>query len=512
VFLVFDFFSFPRNMRSLVHLILMSLLTLVLMADPSAGSQQTEANPAPSGDETTQKGKAAVDEKNQEDEELEEVALPLPPPPDGLLPVVEVARFEHSPRERPHLLLLRDLLIVVTRSGLAHGIDLTTGELQWKLGLPGEELFPSVILPPQEDLSLLLSTPSGRLFLIDGRTGRIQSEKQLPFPLAGAPFVSDASILYAGTPEGVIHGFDLESDTEIFATAIGEPPSAFASSGNLLAVSGAGQTLTGLDPVTGVVKWTHVGRGPFRAPATFGDDQTRLYIGSDTGEFYCLDAITGKVKFKWATGASIRSPALVEGDRVYVSSYANAVYAYGARNGHEQWRAHLPGRPASGPFRLYQRLMVATRDGMLIEIEPTRGHLGKSHIVSGEIPNSPVFHIVPAPPIAAILEEPESFPTEALLADTKLTDEGSEKPESFPAEALLADTKLTDEGSEEPEEPKWYELSRIAIALRSGEVLLFRHLLPELPKPETALDAEGGEGLAPDQTGEVPPAASPVPF
>lgn len=487
---MFDFFAFPRSMRSLVRFKLMSVLPLVLMAGPSAGSQQTEANPAPSGDETTQEGEPAVDEEGPEEEDLEEVAPPPPPPPDGLLPVAELARFEHSPRDRPHLLLLRDFLVVVTRSGLAHGIDLTTGELQWKLGLPGEELFPSVVLPPHEDLSLLLSTPSGRLFLLDGRTGRIESEKQLPFPLARAPFVSDASVLYAGTPEGVIHGFDLESDTEIFATAIGEAPSAFASSSNLLAVSGAGQTLTGLDPVTGVVKWTHVGRGPFRAPATFGDDRTRLYIGSDTGEFYCLDATTGKVKFKWATGASIRSPALVEGDRVYVSTYSNTVYAYGARNGHEQWRADLPGRPASGPVRLYQRLMVATQDGMLIEIEPTRGHLGKSHVVSGEIPDSPVFHIVPAPDIAVLPEEPESLP----------------------AEALLADPKLTDESSEEPEEPKWYELSRIAIALRSGQVLLLRHQSPEPPKPEEALDAEGGEGLTPDQTGEAPPAASPVPF
>lgn len=219
--------------------------------------------------------------------------------------------------------------------------------------------------------------------------------------------------------------------------------------------------MTALDPVTGAVKWTLVGRGPFRAPATFGDDRKRLYIGSDTGEFYCLDAITGKVKFKWATGASIRSPALVEGDRVYVSSYANAIYAYGARNGHEQWRAHLPGRPASGPVRLYQRFIVATQDGMLIEIDPTRGHLGKSHVVSGEIPDSPVFHIVPAPPIAVLPEEPESLP----------------------AEALLADPELADEGSEEPEEPKWYELSRIAVALRSGQVLLLRHQPPEPRSP-----------------------------
>ena len=285
----------------------------------------------------------------------------------------------------------------------------------------------------------------------------------------------------------MIHGFDLASDSEVFVAATGEPPSAFASSSDLLTVSGTRQTLTALDPLTGTVKWTLVGRGPFLTPAAFGDDRTRLYIGSDTGEFYCLDAFNGKVKFKWATGASIRSPALVEGDRVYVSSYGNTVYAYAAGNGHEQWRAHLPGRPASGPIRVYQRFMVATQDGVLIEIDPTRGRLEKSHTVSGEMLDSPAFHIVPAPPISVLLEEPESLPAELLLADPEFSNEDSE-------------------------EPKWYDLSRIAVALRSGQVLLLRHKPPEPPEPEEMLDPEDVEGLTPGQAGAVPPAASPVLF
>ena len=463
---------------------LMSVVALLLIVGPSAGSQQKEADSAPSGVETTQEARPAVDEDGQEHEDLEEAAPPPPPPPEGLLPVVELARFEHAPRDRPHVFIARDFLVVVTRKGLTHGIDVATGELKWKLGLPSEELYPPVVLPSLESFSLLLSTPSGRLFFLDGRTGRIVSEKQLPFPLALAPFVSETSVLYSGTREGVIHGFDLKSDSEIFATATGEPPSAFSSSSDLLTVSGARQTFTALDPLTGAVKWTLVGRGPFLTPATFGDDRTRLYIGSDTGEFYCLDALNGKVKFKWATGASIRSPALVEGDRVYVSTYGNAVYAYGARNGHEQWRTHLPGRPASGPIRLYQRFMVATKDGVLIEIDPTRGELKKSHTMSGEILDSPAFHIVPAPPITDVLEEPEGLPAELLLLDP-----------DFP--------------NEYTEEPKWYDLSRIAVALRSGQVLLLQHMPPEPAEPEDLLDPESNESLTSEQTSTNTPAASP---
>jgi outer membrane protein assembly factor BamB len=483
---MFDVSSIDVVRRGFVSPFLMALSVLA-MTSPRAWSQETAASPAPAADEAVEENSPDLPQEGEEIETEE----PPPPPPDGILPVAEMARFEYSPRDHPHVLMVAAYLIITTRGGIIEGIDAATGKSLWKLGLPGEELFPAVVLPPREKLSILLSTPSGHLLLLDGKTGRIESEKRLPFQLATEPFVSEASVLYMGTPDGIIHAHDLASDEERFATDTGEAPKAFASSSQLVVVSGAVQTLTALDATTGSVIWTHRGRGAFYAPAAFDREGKRLYVGSDTGEFYGLEASSGKVRFTWPTGAAIRAPALVEGRRVYVASYGNTLYAYRGGSGDEQWRANLPGRPASGPVRIYQRLIVATQDGTLVEIEPSRGSLGESYAAPGEILGSPAYHIVPPPPPTVTMpEEP---------------DRGKE-PE-FTDEATPLDGDV-----EEPKEPKWYELTRIALSLRSGQVLLLRHQLPAPPSnPEVLPPGEVGdedEPSGPDRPG----AEDPVPF
>jgi hypothetical protein len=96
-------------------------------------------------------------------------------------------------------------------------------------------------------------------------------------------------------------------------------------------------------------------------------------VGDDTGDFYSLSADKGKTHYRWEFGASIVHPVLIEGDRLYVVSYANTLVAYRTRNGHELWRSDLPGRPASQPVRINQCIVVATMDGFIVEVDPSRG-------------------------------------------------------------------------------------------------------------------------------------------
>jgi hypothetical protein len=222
---MFDVSSIDVVRRGFVSPFLMALSVLA-MTSPRAWSQETAASPAPAADEAVEENSPDLPQEGEEIETEE----PPPPPPDGILPVAEKARFEYSPRDHPHVLMVAAYLIITTRGGIIEGIDAATGKSLWKLGLPGEELFPAVVLPPREKLSILLSTPSGHLLLLDGKTGRIESEKRLPFQLATEPFVSEASVLYMGTPDGIIHAHDLASDEERFATDTGEAPKAFASS------------------------------------------------------------------------------------------------------------------------------------------------------------------------------------------------------------------------------------------------------------------------------------------
>ncbi len=352
---------------------------------------------------------------------------PPPKPPEGILPLGEIARFTYAPSDRPLVFLHGNQLVMVTSAGSVEAHDAGTGEFRWKLGLPGEALFGPVVFR-SDRAEILLSSAAGRLYVVAAETGEIRREIPLPFELATAPLV-DLSTVYLGSRSGQVAAFDAEAGAERFRVDIGESPSALAVSGGVLIVSGSERTLLSLDARRGAEMWRLAGRRGFRAPAVFQED--RLYIGNDAGEFYCLDLSDGDSCFRWPTGASILFPALVEERLVFVTSFGNDLYAYQARGGTERYRVSLPGRPASGPVRFGRRLVVATYDGAIVEVDPQKGAVGKVYAAPGELASPPAF--LPGLPSA---------------------------------------------------EGEWYKAHRIALSLRTGEVLLLGHQPGEAEEKE----------------------------
>jgi len=520
-------------------LVIGRLLLLLALLAPRQPPQTTEATedtaetPDAETDAETEAAEAGGDLPATD--ELPVEAPPPPSPPDGLLPVMEIARLEYEPTDRPKPLLHAQVLLVVSASGFVEAHDAETGAFAWKLGLPGEELFDPVVFEPANEeegpeapFEILLSEPSGHLLVIDGRTGNIQQETRLPFELALPPVRGPEQILFFATPSGDVVAYDLERREVVFQTATGEPPLALASSETLLIVSGGLQKLTAIELPSGKVRWSFVGRAAFHAPAAFAIDGKRIYIGDDSGEFVALEASSGKIKFRWSTGAAIRSRALVEENRVYVATFANAVYAYHAKTGDEHWRSNLPGRPATPPFRVNQRLMIATFDGILVELEPSRGSIGQSYTAPGEVVYAPSFYLAtPSPEELAAgdgdTQENENEDEDALARDAidplsppelsffdrlgmtpdepeMVLDEDAADSES-PEDPLLDEAKPLP-----PREPMWFERSRIALALRTGEVLLLQHQAPgATPLLLPRLDEE-----TPAPTPTPPPPRSPA--
>ena len=398
----------------------------------------------------------APPEPTQEGEEPQPAAPP--PPPEGILPVGEIARLSFTPSDRPRVFLHQDRLVIVTASGTVEGHDAVSGEFRWKLGLPGETLF-TPVLYRADPFEILLSSVSGRLFVVSADTGEIRREIQLPFELALAPLV-DLPHLYLGTGGDVV-ALDAESGAERFRAPMGEVSLALATSGGRIVASGAGRLLTVIEAARGVEEWRFRGRSGFHAPAVFAQD--RLYVGNDAGEFYCLALSDGDTKFRWATGASIRFAALVEDRLVFVTSFGNDLYAYQARGGAERYRVSLPGRPASGPVRIGLRLLVATYDGVIVEVDPERGAVAKTYEAPGELVSPPAFLV--------------GLPSTASTASTASPASPAPGTESYLAH-------------------------RIALALRTGEVLLLGHRPPVPEEVKEELPPPPPPGQIPTTAGE----------
>jgi outer membrane protein assembly factor BamB len=377
-------------MSNLVYTIVLALLLLNASASvlghppappqpqPQEESQQSEETTVPKQTPEAQSEEGEGAEGPDGDNEKGPKKQP------GLLPLEPLVQVDLGARPVGPALLFEDSLIVVTEAGTVMRLDSKTGELRWKLGLPGSKLLP----PSLVSETLLIVDRSGTLFLVDPATGTVA--KELSTGIAPSlPPISQESVVFLATADSVIIAFDVEKTQEIWRAAVQDTPLAIAVGGDLLVVSDRAGALHALDSKLGLMRWQFQGRGTFPAPGVFDSKNERFFIGDTRGFFYSLAARNGKVHYRWGTGAAIPLSPLVEEERVYVATYANTLFCYRPWNGHELWRANLPGRPAASPERARRRIVVVTLDGQVAEYG------------SGGTKDSPVYtmpaEILPAP-------------------------------------------------------------------------------------------------------------------
>jgi outer membrane protein assembly factor BamB len=124
-------------------------------------------------------------------------------------------------------------------------------------------------------------------------------------------------------------------------------------------------------------------RVPKSFPAT---DGRRVYFGSDSGVFWCLDAGDGSVAWKFTVNAGGHknlwsSPALHEG-RVYFGSYDGNVYCLDSATGREVWRFTEADWVGSSPALAPE--LGSLFIGLEFAVEGKRGSIAALQLENGE--------------------------------------------------------------------------------------------------------------------------------
>ena len=124
-------------------------------------------------------------------------------------------------------------------------------------------------------------------------------------------------------------------------------------------------------------------RVPKSFPAT---DGTRVYFGSDSGVFWCLNARTGSPEWTFHVNAHGHknlwsSPALYEG-RVYFGSYDGNVYCLDAATGKEVWRFTGADWVGSSPALAPELDLLFI--GLEFAVEGKRGSIAALRMKDGE--------------------------------------------------------------------------------------------------------------------------------
>ena len=434
-----------------------------------------------------------------ETSQVPDTLAPLLPPPLGLLPVTEMHRLVYAPRDRPQAYMTSNQVLVTTTAGTLDAYNSTSGTLTWRLGLPGEKLF----RPTQfynDSSSLLVAAQNGYVRKVDVATGNILKEWKFDFQIVVMPIVAEGN-LYLGTDTNEIIAVKFSDGHQIFKVAVSNRPTALSLHKELLIVASDKNSLLALDSTDGKEVWTFHGRGSFLAPAAFNKDGDRLFVGDNKGDFYSINTSNGKIRFRWRTGAAIHSKANVEGRIVYLTTYGNTLFAFNSGNGHELWRVDLPGRPVSSPLRINERLIVLTHDGILIEIDSLLGKESSRLQLPAEVFTEPSL-FVPTPELniqpqlarAAYSQIDTSLLTLQLGAnEIEIVSPPMEQSNHTLEKKLHAASDLdmnldinTFAGSTPDVTLLWFDLARLAICLRTGEVLVFKH---DRPLPLEGIDS-----------------------
>jgi outer membrane protein assembly factor BamB len=187
--------------------------------------------------------------------------------------------------------------------------------VQWAFKAEG----PIVTSPAIADGVVYIASLSGHLYAIDQQTGQERWNFKSSRPIASSPAVADGT-LYFVSSAGSLAALDVATGQPKWVYAI-EYERKFEAQG-LHGYAPAKQTIPDA--------WDVFTSSPAVAHG-------KVYFGSGDGNVYAVDAKSGVLQWKFATGDVVHASPAVAGNTVYIGSWDSRLYAIDAETGQQKW-------------------------------------------------------------------------------------------------------------------------------------------------------------------------------
>ncbi len=145
-------------------------------------------------------------------------------------------------------------------------------------------------------------------------------------------------------------------------------------------------------------------RPPIEAGPVVADG--RVFVGSQDGQFYCVDLSNGELFWSFKAEGPITAPAAVLGERVFFGDTYGFVYSLEVASGKELWRFETEGKieggvntltPESGPARVF----VGSHDYFLYALNADTGEVLWKHETGNYVVATPsMIHTEGVPALA----------------------------------------------------------------------------------------------------------------
>lgn len=251
---------------------------------------------------------------------------------------------------------------------------------------------PIIASPVAFDSQIVCAGLDSCVYLLDGNTGELTWKFKTPGPIRATPLVYQSKIyvnsgggfFYCLSPEGQLiwetktareHLYELYSYADYFNSA------PIADSGKIYFGSGD-SSIYALDAVSGKLIWRFKTGNLVHAKGAA--DESKVYFGSFDGYVYALDKNNGKLAWKFKSVGQKYFPAgEMQGDagvfagNVFIGSRDYNLYALNTETGKGQWNKSFPRGWAMGtPVIKDSVLYVGTSDDMvLLAMDPLSGHV-----------------------------------------------------------------------------------------------------------------------------------------
>src|SRR5688500_16075628 len=265
------------------------------------------------------------------------------------------------------------------KGGQLVAVNLDRGTIRWALDV-------ATAVTPASGEGLVFIVSDQTIEARDAQTGARRWAAPLPGG-AAVPLFYDTGWLLASTTTGDLAALRASDGTVVWRRQLGAPLSGPPGPAlDRLYLSLEDNRLVSLLLTNGEIVWSRALAARVTALLAL-DDQ--LVVGTAAKRVMSIELDNGRERWGWDVGGDISGVPAADDKRIYFAARDNVLRAVDRKSGNLRWKANLASRPAGGPLRLPDTLLMPMVSSELAGFDPQTGKPAVSVRAAGEIGAQP---------------------------------------------------------------------------------------------------------------------------
>jgi len=270
---------------------------------------------------------------------------------------------------------------VPLKGGQLVAVNLDRGTVRWRLDV-------ATRFTPATGEGLVFTVGDQLIEARDAETGAIRWHAPLPGG-AAAPLYWDTGWLLASTPAGDLAALRASDGTVVWRQQLGAPLSSPPGPAlDRLFLPLADNRIVAVQLINGDTVWSRQLTSPVTSLLAL-DDQ--LVFGTAAKQVISVDLSRGRERWTWAVGGDVSGRPAADDKRIYFAARDNVLRAVDRKSGNLRWKANLNSRPAGGPLRLSDTLLMPMVSSEMAGFDPATGKPSVTVVAAGEVGAQPYF-------------------------------------------------------------------------------------------------------------------------